>query len=509
MADREQRWGNVGPWRDQDQRDDDQQKDDDSSYYEGDRSLARNYSRDDQRRYGQRGQEQAERLRRLRGQGEGPQPRGDSDEDRRVYRERSEWQNRERSAGRQSEGAYGPGRQGNERQSGSRDQAGPYNRQGDPQDRDWGWSGRQDDDRDYRTTNRGRDLHLEGNREFDRNRDWQRGYGRNRENLGRSQQEIDREWAYRDRSDDQSRVDAFGEGSQGRDFDRSPRDRNTRDYMEPHIGSNEDQELDREWDVEGEDDRGQASQHENRYGRSQSEQWGETSRREAFDQDTRRGYQTATDRDWQASDEDLSGNYWGERRRQELQRRGRGQSPGDARNRQPGYTSARRPGRSVDQDRWSSTEMDEDRQFDVDPGYSYEYGTDFDFLRERNLNDFYRHHDPQSDDDWAGRQPRPGGRLQQRDQDFFGPYAGKGPRGYQRSDERITEEVCEMLTHHGQIDASGIEIEVRDGQLTLNGQVNHRQEKYLAEDLAEAVYGVREVHNRLRVTRQEHKRQNR
>src|SRR6185436_14031856 len=32
-------------------------------------------------------------------------------------------------------------------------------------------------------------------------------------------------------------------------------------------------------------------------------------------------------------------------------------------------------------------------------------------------------------------------------------HAGKGPKGYKRSDERIHDEVCERLTHHPLIDA--------------------------------------------------------
>lgn len=80
-----------------------------------------------------------------------------------------------------------------------------------------------------------------------------------------------------------------------------------------------------------------------------------------------------------------------------------------------------------------------------------------------------------------------------------GPQTGRGPRGYQRSDERIHEEVCERLTQHGQIDASDIEIEVQQGEVTLTGTVTDRRAKRLAEDVAESVMGVKDVHNRLRL----------
>src|SRR5207237_3035463 len=41
-----------------------------------------------------------------------------------------------------------------------------------------------------------------------------------------------------------------------------------------------------------------------------------------------------------------------------------------------------------------------------------------------------------------------------------GPYTGHGPRGYQRGDDRIREDVCERLTRHGMLDASDVEVVV-------------------------------------------------
>jgi hypothetical protein len=80
-----------------------------------------------------------------------------------------------------------------------------------------------------------------------------------------------------------------------------------------------------------------------------------------------------------------------------------------------------------------------------------------------------------------------------------GPYAGLGPRGYQRPDERIREDVCDALCAHGSIDASDLEVTVDNGEVTLSGVVRKRAEKRLAEELAEQTAGVREVHNQLRV----------
>ena len=83
-----------------------------------------------------------------------------------------------------------------------------------------------------------------------------------------------------------------------------------------------------------------------------------------------------------------------------------------------------------------------------------------------------------------------------------GPYAGRGPRGYQRSDERIREDVCERMCEHGELDASDIEVRVNNAEVTLVGTVRERQDKRLAEDLADQVSGVREVHNQIRVSPQ-------
>jgi osmotically-inducible protein OsmY len=82
-----------------------------------------------------------------------------------------------------------------------------------------------------------------------------------------------------------------------------------------------------------------------------------------------------------------------------------------------------------------------------------------------------------------------------------GAFAGRGPKGYQRSDERIREDVCDRLTDAADIDASEIEVNVANGEVTLSGTVRGRDEKRRSEDLAESIGGVRDVHNNLRVAR--------
>src|SRR5215510_7418860 len=82
-----------------------------------------------------------------------------------------------------------------------------------------------------------------------------------------------------------------------------------------------------------------------------------------------------------------------------------------------------------------------------------------------------------------------------------GPHAGRGPRKYRRPDERIREDVIERLTRNAMIDATDIEVTVDKGEVTLTGTVENRVMKRWTEDEATTVWGVVDVHNRLRVTK--------
>jgi len=83
-----------------------------------------------------------------------------------------------------------------------------------------------------------------------------------------------------------------------------------------------------------------------------------------------------------------------------------------------------------------------------------------------------------------------------------GAFTGKGPKNYVRSDERIREDVCEHLSYHPYIDASDIEVIVREGEVTLSGTVDGRLVKRAAEECCDHVRGVRDVHNHLRARAQ-------
>lgn len=95
---------------------------------------------------------------------------------------------------------------------------------------------------------------------------------------------------------------------------------------------------------------------------------------------------------------------------------------------------------------------------------------------------------------YGGSEPQFGGRT-------GGGFRGKGPAGYQRSDERIREDISDMLTDDDDIDASGIEVQVKNGEVTLTGHVPDRRTKRMAEDLVERATGVKDVTNNLRVQR--------
>lgn len=79
----------------------------------------------------------------------------------------------------------------------------------------------------------------------------------------------------------------------------------------------------------------------------------------------------------------------------------------------------------------------------------------------------------------------------------YSDHAGRGPRDYTRSDERLKEDLCERLTRAPHIDASDISVEVNDGRVTLNGKVDSRHTKYNVENLVDVCMGVKEIDNRL------------
>ncbi|MCP3137591.1 BON domain-containing protein [Pyxidicoccus xibeiensis] len=80
--------------------------------------------------------------------------------------------------------------------------------------------------------------------------------------------------------------------------------------------------------------------------------------------------------------------------------------------------------------------------------------------------------------------------------------AGRGPKSYQRGDDRIRADLCDRLMQ-GWMDAGDVDVKVNDGEVTLSGTVRSRDEKRAIEDLAEEVLGVKEVINNIRINRAE------
>jgi osmotically-inducible protein OsmY len=76
-----------------------------------------------------------------------------------------------------------------------------------------------------------------------------------------------------------------------------------------------------------------------------------------------------------------------------------------------------------------------------------------------------------------------------------------GPKNYQRSDDRISEEIVQRLVRAIRIDSSGITLEVRNGRVRLEGSVPERWMKCAIENVTATVWGVEDVENQIRVMR--------
>ena len=82
-------------------------------------------------------------------------------------------------------------------------------------------------------------------------------------------------------------------------------------------------------------------------------------------------------------------------------------------------------------------------------------------------------------------------------------HRGKGPKNYVRSDERIFEDACEVLTAQDAVDASEIIVTVDDGVVSLEGSVATAHMKELAEEAIVDLPGVKSVRNTLRAMNKE------
>lgn len=68
-----------------------------------------------------------------------------------------------------------------------------------------------------------------------------------------------------------------------------------------------------------------------------------------------------------------------------------------------------------------------------------------------------------------------------------------------KSDECLFEEVCLMLYQNPAVDATEVEVEVREGVVTLKGFVHSRYMSWVAETSIENVEGIKDIVNLLEV----------
>lgn len=78
-----------------------------------------------------------------------------------------------------------------------------------------------------------------------------------------------------------------------------------------------------------------------------------------------------------------------------------------------------------------------------------------------------------------------------------------GPKNYKRSDDRIREDVSDRLTDDPYVNAAEIEVSAANSEVTLNGSIDNREQRRIAELIAEHVSGVSHVQNNLRVKSQQ------
>lgn len=154
-----------------------------------------------------------------------------------------------------------------------------------------------------------------------------------------------------------------------------------------------------------------------------------------------------------------------------------------------------------------TTDYGDERNFDHRDrdryGYDGAYGRHQPYRSFRSDGAHHPHHEERTWFDrardevssWMGDRDA----LHRREAD--GAHRGRGPKGYRRSDERIREDVSDRLTDDSWLDANGVEVTVKDAEVTLTGTVRSREDKKRAEALAESVSGVDNVQNNLRVDR--------
>ena len=74
---------------------------------------------------------------------------------------------------------------------------------------------------------------------------------------------------------------------------------------------------------------------------------------------------------------------------------------------------------------------------------------------------------------------------------------GREPHSYRITDDMIKSDVREILYRHSEIDASLIEIFVKNSEVTLKGTVKDEAQKILAGSTVKSLAGVENIYNEL------------
>jgi osmotically-inducible protein OsmY len=131
-------------------------------------------------------------------------------------------------------------------------------------------------------------------------------------------------------------------------------------------------------------------------------------------------------------------------------------------------------------------------------GYGYERGFGERDEGERGFGERAQGRDEERGEGFGEKMRHLGERIGQ----AIGVRMGKPPRSYKRSDERIREDIIDRVVDAG-LDATEIEVTVKEGEVTLSGSVLQRMYKHRMEDIADQVSGVKDVHNQIKVKREE------
>ncbi|MCM2352102.1 MAG: BON domain-containing protein [Pseudobdellovibrio sp.] len=80
---------------------------------------------------------------------------------------------------------------------------------------------------------------------------------------------------------------------------------------------------------------------------------------------------------------------------------------------------------------------------------------------------------------------------------------------YHQPDKKIKEDVCAILAETPHVDCSEIKVSVKDGIVTLQGEVDEQAAKKVADETLDYVLGVHGVKNELTVHKRPRKKMSR